>query len=51
MSTKTGYNIEQVYSSVSDYADQMNSKVLKNKKKYTGRVFIENWDIDSTLYH
>jgi hypothetical protein len=20
-------------------------------KKYTGRVFIENWDLDSTLYH
>jgi hypothetical protein len=21
------------------------------KAKYTGRVFIENWDLDSTLYH
>ncbi len=20
-------------------------------KKYTGRDFIENWDLDSTLYH
>ncbi len=31
--------------------DQIENETEEKETKYTGRVFIENWDLDSTLYH
>jgi hypothetical protein len=51
-----GENIEPQKCS-NDYGIATMHLKLENKseslksKKYTGRVFIENWDLDSTLYH